>query len=166
MINFQQKRGFTILLAMLITSIMTSISIAIFSIAQKELKLSSITRDSQFAFYAADSGAECALYLHFAHNAFATSTTFTNIINMNCDNTALLDINSGIAKTSLGGAYNTTFGYDITGGDGDEYCVRVNVEKRDSGYPNTRITSLGYNTSCDSRSSSLHLLERSVSISL
>jgi Tfp pilus assembly protein PilX len=56
------SRGFTLLYAVLISSILLAIGIAIFEITVRELKLSSITRESGFAFFAADSGIECGLY--------------------------------------------------------------------------------------------------------
>ncbi|OGG50673.1 hypothetical protein A2763_03650 [Candidatus Kaiserbacteria bacterium RIFCSPHIGHO2_01_FULL_54_36] len=77
------QRGFTLLLAALVASIVLSVGAAIFSIAQKQLTLSAIGRDSQFAFYAADTAAECALYWDFRCNYFATST---NAINPSCNN--------------------------------------------------------------------------------
>src|SRR3990167_4752401 len=64
------ERGFTLLLAALVASIVLALGASIFGVAQKELTLSSIGRDSQFAFYAADTGAECALYWDFRHQAF------------------------------------------------------------------------------------------------
>ena len=164
--NFQNKRGFTLLLSALLASLMMALGIAMFTIAQKEIRLSSIARDSQFAFYAADAGAECALYLHYVYDAFATSTTFTDTTKIKCDNTALLDLASGLSKTALGGTYDTTFRYDMSGGDGKQYCVSVKVTRNDSSYPHTRIHSLGYNTSCSARSSSTRLLERAVQLNL
>src|SRR5229473_174899 len=65
------QKGFTLLLAALISSIVLSLGAAIFSIAQKELALSSVGRNSQFAFYAADTAAECALYWDVRFSAFS-----------------------------------------------------------------------------------------------
>lgn len=56
------QRGFTILFAVLIASILLAIGIAIFDITVRELRLSSVARESQFAIYAAETGVECALY--------------------------------------------------------------------------------------------------------
>lgn len=47
---------------MLVGSLLFSAGMAIANIALRELALSSAGRESQFAFYAADTGAECALY--------------------------------------------------------------------------------------------------------
>ncbi len=54
----KNNRGFTLLLASLIASLLATIGLAMFAIAQKEVRLSSMGRESQFAFYAADTGAE------------------------------------------------------------------------------------------------------------
>ncbi len=70
----ESDKGFTLLLAALIASIVLSLGGAIFSIAQKELALSSVGRNSQFAFYAADTAAECALYWDVRAAYFATSS--------------------------------------------------------------------------------------------
>lgn len=59
---------------MLIGSLLLAIGIAIFNISIKELSLSTTGRESQFAFYAADTGVECALYWDIRGGAFATST--------------------------------------------------------------------------------------------
>src|SRR3989344_4229619 len=61
-IGNKMRRGFTLLFAMIISSIVLSIGLGIFNIALKELVLSSAARESQFAFFAADTGTECALY--------------------------------------------------------------------------------------------------------
>jgi hypothetical protein len=69
------NQGFTILLAALVASLVLSLGISVFSIAQKQLILSSLSRTSQYAFYAADAGAECALYWDLRHTAFGSSST-------------------------------------------------------------------------------------------
>lgn len=73
------NRGFVLLLAALIASLSLGLGLAIVTIARKSVTLSSIGRDSQFAFYAADTGAECALYWDIRHNLFSTSSPPTDI---------------------------------------------------------------------------------------
>jgi len=79
--NLRAQRGFTLLLAALVSSIVLAVGAAIFGIAQKQVLLSAIGRDSQFAFYAADTAAECALYWDFRCNYFATSTDLVTCAN-------------------------------------------------------------------------------------
>src|SRR3954470_22795797 len=68
------QRGFTLLLAALVASIVLSLGASIFGIAKKQVTLSSLGRDSQYAFYSADQAAECALYWDLRWSYFATST--------------------------------------------------------------------------------------------
>ncbi len=57
-----QKRGFVLAFSLLISSIVLALAFGIFNILLKQIVLTSSARDSQIAFYAADAGAECALY--------------------------------------------------------------------------------------------------------
>src|SRR5581483_9987816 len=69
------NKGFAMLFAVLVASLLLAIGISIFNLTVKELILSSSGRESQFAFYAADTGAECAIYWDFKGvDIFATST--------------------------------------------------------------------------------------------
>lgn len=68
------QRGFTLLLAALISAIVLSLASALFSIAKKQVTLASLSQQSQYAFYAADTGAECALYWDIRYGYFGTVT--------------------------------------------------------------------------------------------
>src|SRR3990167_2209689 len=87
--KLRTSRGFTLLLAALVSSIVLAVGAAIFGIAQKQVLLSAIGRDSQLAFYAADTAAECALYWDFRCNYFASSTA---LINPSCNNPEQLSL--------------------------------------------------------------------------
>src|SRR3989344_2582509 len=54
--------GFTILYAVLVATLLLSISMSIYNISYKQYILASSAVDSQVAVYAADAGLECALY--------------------------------------------------------------------------------------------------------
>ncbi len=56
------QKGFTILVAVVTAGILLIIAMSIGGIALKEQMLSIANKDSQIAFYAADSGVECAMY--------------------------------------------------------------------------------------------------------
>ncbi len=56
------KSGFTLFYAVLMASLLLAIALAVLNISFKEFTLSSGARDSNVAFYAADSALECALY--------------------------------------------------------------------------------------------------------
>lgn len=67
MMYLQQKiqeapRGFTLLIAIILTSIILSVGIALTDISYKQIELAATARQSQYAFYNADSALECALY--------------------------------------------------------------------------------------------------------
>ncbi len=168
--KIENNRGFTLLLASLIASLLATIGLAMFAIAQKEIRLSSMGRESQFAFYAADTGAECALFLNYVHNAFATSTTFTDETLAKCDGEQLIKLAG--QPTFLGGPSGVTqFKYNLNGvgptGVAKDYCVSVRVEKDYSnGHERTQINSLGYNVACSERATSNRTLERSVQMNL
>lgn len=127
------KRGFILLFSVLISSLLLSIGLAISNIAIKELVLSSSARDSQFAIYAADSGAECAIYWDIKRGPISTSSPFA----INCN---------GKAMTVGGVGYGvpSTFNFDFAP---EPYCVFVTVTKNIT-HPRTVIESRGYNT-CD-----------------
>jgi hypothetical protein len=69
-----RQAGFTLLIAALVASIVLTIASAIFSITQKQIVLASLSQQSQYAFYAADTASECALYWDERYNYFGTTT--------------------------------------------------------------------------------------------
>lgn len=60
-----KQKGYAILFAVVITSIISVIVAGISNLTYKQLILSSLVKDSQQAFYMADTAIECALYAHF-----------------------------------------------------------------------------------------------------
>lgn len=56
------SKGFTLLLSLLIISIAATIAFSVFEIFFFQITMSSNIKDSQTAFYAADSGLECVYY--------------------------------------------------------------------------------------------------------
>ncbi len=67
-----ETRGFVLLYAVMTASIVLAVGISIISIALKQLSIANLGRESQYAFYAANTGAECALYLDF-HGVVSSS---------------------------------------------------------------------------------------------
>ena len=116
--KYNNKRGFTLLFASLISALLLAISLAIFSISNKELVLSTTARDSQYAFYAADAGLECALYWDLQYNAFSISSPSTIVCN-------------GLFFAGMGGAgYNNASTFEFTMSPAS-YCTKVSVTKYD-----------------------------------
>jgi hypothetical protein len=66
----KSKAGFAILFAVLLASFLITLGISIFSISLKEIMITTSVRDSQIAYYIADSARECALYWDIKQGAF------------------------------------------------------------------------------------------------
>src|SRR3972149_3115950 len=72
------KRGSTLFIAVLLSSLLLAIGFSLANFAVKQLVIATAGRESQFAFYAADTGIECALYWDFKApqgSVFATSSS-------------------------------------------------------------------------------------------
>ena len=159
--NKNKNRGFALLYTTLISSLLLSLAMSISLIVIKDTRLSSISRESQKAFYAADSAAECALYWDFRKGLFSTSTATT---------TGVLCSGVNVAGSShelpgleadgvdgIGGTAITKYQYEIDG----KYCAKVFVKKSNTA-PKTIIEARGYNTKCGV--SSRIRLERAVKL--
>jgi len=136
------SKGFVILFVVVISSIILAVTLSIANIALKEIKFSTSAKDTNEAFFAADTGAECALF-----NNKSTSNSFVQTGG------------SGIV-TCLGGTFTLNGAYPswnfvLSGlGNGEQGCAKVTVNK--SAAPTTVVTSKGYNigdVSCLSSSS-------------
>lgn len=125
------KKGITLLIAVLTAGVLLSISLAIFNIAIKELVISSTGRESQVAFYAADSGVECALYWD-GQGEFGE----TGQAKIDC---------AGDDDIRSTGAPIHVFTFDIPDSPA---CVEVTVDKSGTTGFSTIIESRGHN-SCD-----------------
>ncbi len=140
--NFQKtERGFTLFVALVVTAVLLLVSSGMITLAVRQTRLANIEKDSLKAFYAADTGMECALYWDVKNpagqSAFATSTGTT----INCNK----DGNNSSNQWVVGGSSVSTI-TQITFLP-DLYCAKVTVTKNADG--TTLIESLGYN-SCDS----------------
>lgn len=135
---FKPQRGFTLLISVLVSGILLALGFAIYNIASKEITLSSSGRESQFAFYAADSGIECALYWDYQEDAFST----TSPQQPNCAG-APVD-NYDVQYDADADNYTTTFSFSLNGAPAAP-CTDVTVTR--SFLPTrTTIVAAGYNT--------------------
>lgn len=174
------EKGFAMLFAVLTASVLLSIGLSIFNLTIKELLLSSSGRESQFAFYAADTGIECAMYWDFkGTNIFATSSGYASRdpvpSNPDCVNTQgqpVQSININPSFYTLSAA-STTFALTIPNldaqGNSAPYCATVTVSKALVGsIIETSIDSRGYNvgtvsgTSCVS--TDVNRVERAIRV--
>ena len=62
--------GFAVLFSVMLASFLITLGISIFSISLKEIMITTSTRDSQIAYYAADSARECVLYADVKKGSF------------------------------------------------------------------------------------------------
>ncbi len=147
----KSHKAFALLYTALISSLLLSLAMSISVIVMKDIRLSSISRESQKAFYAADSAAECALYWSFRKDKFATSTAVTS--GVICDDQDIAGPTHELpgldsdGVQGVGGTNLTKYRYEIDG----KYCAVVFVYKNNTA-PKTVIEARGYNTRCDSQS--------------
>jgi hypothetical protein len=165
-------RGFTIFFAVLVASLSLAVGVVIYDLLIRSLSLSQISTQSQYSIYAADTGAECALYwdLKYASispsdqdgSAFATSSkilasdvgtgqavvcnnqNITTASSISGFNNTVGNSNAGWEITSTANAATTTFWISMASAAAAP-CAKVEVGK--SGNPSqTTIVSHGYNT--------------------
>lgn len=140
----EKQKGFVALYAVLITSLILSMVIGISSISYKELVLSSYAKYSHYAFFAADTGLECAQYFD------QQGTFLKNSPTVDCDNQSLA------VNMQSQSVYNFSFDLVTNPSLNKKSCVKVSVNK-DFQYDfdgdgivdsNTIIESTGYSKEC------------------
>jgi hypothetical protein len=133
------NRGFTLFIAVVITGTLLLIATGIATLAYKQGLISSYGKESQIAFYAADSGIDCALYWDVKNpsgeSAFDPAQTST--INCNRD-----FYNWGTNQWTVGGTSQSEFTMFFLP---ERYCAVVKVIK---GGGATTIESYGF-SSCN-----------------
>ncbi len=156
--QFGRIRGFTILYAVLIASLLLSIGVSIYSLAARDFILSSAASQSQIAIFAADTGYECALYWDIKGStplnnpifAITTDTIEATAGVYPCAYTAdISDVAASWTQTDAGLIRTTTF-YVSSTADAAGPCSKVAVRRQDNldGSRSVFIDSRGYNT-CD-----------------
>lgn len=163
--NFQKNRGYTLLFAILVSALVLAIGISILNINKKEFLLSSGARDSSAAFYAADSGLECAIY------ADSNGHVGGDVFNPGSDNTGNLSTSCKVSPVWPPGGKPASF-HTPTSGDPVTFiyeakfgsvvggsCAIVTVTKTadSDGNPRTVIFSKGYNTGWDNNANRCNL---------
>lgn len=147
------NRGVTMFIAVVVMGLLLLISSAVLNIALKGKIFASYGRDSQYAFYAAESGIECAVYWDskFEPSKFSTSTVGTiscgGQVGITTDSQTVPTSPSQLSRVGGGGDLNPTsiFYFDLNQGSNPlPYCAIVSVTKNSDG--TTYIKSRGYNT--------------------
>lgn len=149
------ERGFTLLVAVIVSSLVLAIGLSILNITLKEFILSSIARESEYAFYAADAGMECALFWDgLNRNRFGSSAATPPVVPtyVQCAGGNVKTWGGG-SDTQVGGQpYGTPSQFEIRWGT-PEVCVQVEVIKTliadvNGDYVRTVVESRGRNN-CD-----------------
>lgn len=154
---YNRKSGFAVLFSIMLASFLITLGISIFSISLKETMITTSVRDSQIAYYAADSARECALYWDVKKGAFpacisddCSETTEadeeTDIICNGFTTTVKLNRESGTLAYSTGG----TPIQDFFKMSADESSPRSHIKITKTWIPNqgvqTVIDTFGQNT--------------------
>lgn len=143
----QKKKGYILLLTVLIVSIILATSFGVYALSIKEVILSSFLKDSQRAFSSADRAVECALYWDrsfpqngLAYTLFATSSAYVPPSGANsatCDGQVLPLLPSWTVTTTTATG-TTSFLINFS----DNTCADVTVLKETN---QSTLTGNGYN---------------------
>ena len=155
--NVSHSRGFALLIAVVVSSIILAIGLSIMTITLKQLQFSITSRDSEVAFYAADAGMECALYWDYSSNGgkfdFGGGSK-----NISC-------MGSSITTNPVTSGSIQTINFQVGWGASPAVCADVTVKKYfdpstsvtidastgdmcPRGVTCTRTVSKGYNVNC------------------
>ncbi len=134
-IKAKKNKAFVLLFAVTLAAIFLSIALGISSVALKEINFSTSAKNTNDAFFSADTGVECALY-YDKIGAFTTST-----VSMNCNNSSITAVESPSLIWSF---IVPKLDYGVSGGQG---CAKVTVDKSGDVVPpaTTTITADGFN---------------------
>ncbi len=148
-IKYNRQNGMAILLAVVVSSVVLIMAMSLANVAMKELILTSTTSNSDYAFYSADTGADCALY-------WDLTTTTSNFVtsspaNIYCAGGA----NSIPIEFTNSGSINV---YHFTFVINTKEFADVTLTK-DMSNGNTTVVSLGYNTNLPNSSGSVERRE-------
>jgi len=174
--NKKTQRGFTILVAVVTAGILLIIAMSIGGIALKEQVLSTANKESQIAFYAADTGMECALYWDQKKGIFAPVVVGNSVfspaegtkVDINCNGEAIETDEVSVSSRTSPSKYSYFFkvpNLSLGESGSTKTCAVVKITKTtgdsslgDANKTYTDIYSYGYNT-CDA---SINRLERGV----
>ncbi len=153
-----RHRGFTLYYAVLFGSIILAIGASMLNLSLKEFLLSSSLKESEYAFFAADSGTECVLYwdLHGIPVTFPRTAVDgnANLSQIQCNGASISP--APVVSSASANYATTTFSYNISDSSGTpKYGVVLEVGKQVSsidGSITTTIISRGYNVLYNSTS--------------
>ncbi len=133
------SRGFTLLIAVIFMAVVLAIGLALGSLGYKQAVLASSALESQYAFYAADAGLECALRADEQDGSFAPSNF--NPVNPNSNSISC----GGTAYTLTSLCYNNAKYAGFTYSCPNEWVTRWTVP---IAYANPLTQTSGTETRC------------------
>jgi Tfp pilus assembly protein PilV len=138
--KLQRSRGFVILFAVTLSAILLSIALGVANIALKEINFGTSAEDTNNAFFAADTGAELALFNDKTPASYPAPTAGTK----------------------------QSWNFVVSGlGNGGTSCALVSITKDNTSPPSisTTVVSKGYNLGSPScNSTSPNLVERELDV--
>lgn len=144
-IKIKKNNGFIILFAVTLSSLILAMALGVSNIALNEMKFSTNARDTNDAFFAADTGVECALFNDKPTTKFPVAGP---AVALTC---------APAAPTYSGGGNTGLYTFIVTSlGSSNQGCAKVTVFKDGAVSPPfivTTIISKGYNigdSSCNS----------------
>jgi hypothetical protein len=132
-----QHKGVALLVAVIFTSVMLAFGILVGSLGYKQSVLARSSRDSHYAFYAADAALECLLYADQREDAFITADAYTFYCGGRPYTLSMAEVTPGVLTGSVG---NISVG--------GKYCAKVDVQKPTDGIGKTWLFAEGYSTAC------------------
>lgn len=142
----KNKNGFVLLISVIFMSVMLTLGLALSSLGYKQQILASTAIESQYAFYAADAGIECALYADQQQNLFEydlhSSTNPPQMIT--CDEMLATQLSYSYDNDRL--VVSERISLDSS--TSRPRCADVTIYKYNSNPSLTYIFSQGYDVSC------------------
>jgi hypothetical protein len=143
----RNSKGFALLFSILLSSIILSIALGVGNIAFREIQFGTSAKNTNEAFFAADTGVECALY------------NDNSVVNSFPESGGPSSITCGGSSISLSGT-SPSWNFIISGlGASNQSCAKVSVVKTFSP-DSTQIISKGYNVGDSNCNSTINRTER------
>jgi hypothetical protein len=142
--KIKENKGFVLLFAMMISAIILAVALGGMNIAENEVAFSISGKDTNDAFFAADTGAECAMYFDrpTVNEAFGTLATPQTATSLVC---------AGNTVTIAAGPPTEKWTFNLNDiGNGGGSCAMITVDKTNSlntTPPTIEISSIGVNES-------------------
>ena len=138
-----KNKGFVLLIAIVIATILFSIGVGLATVIFKELILAFTARESQRAFYAADTGIECIRYW----DNWRGASRFNDTNPFNPGVSRPIECDRSVITPNPSDETPKDFWLNAKDDDRTIYCVHGNVDKPESEQI-SRVRSWGFN-SCD-----------------